>query len=933
MSAGDKALVTFTHDNKPVIQRFQSPTASGDYSIPAITHDRVFIPAKVSPPTTTGDICIPALTHDREFTPLKVFSITSQFITCKLFSEKKSSNESGINFGEVAFIYAWSNGDFSSESSVLNRRGLERSFFDDQGLASAIYKIRMIIKLVTGGGTLFSDNTTLAPIDPGDGLPTITVDKSTSSLVIVKYFYEIAGSFEENITMKFKAELIKDGSFFSDIEEITLPLTAVRSTASLDIPVSQLTGNLSNVGSRWYRDDTAMPELQTNGDFANWTADDPDDWVVTGESAGDPEVSEVGIFQGHGGTGTGACNLFSTTGDNVSIDQTVALSTIKEHNLVFNTGRFNSGILRVYDADNLYFDETFNALTSPLPLSAISIIFTPLTASVKIRFELVGSGDVSVKDILLSDVGTKKDVLTTGFDDTPIFGDINADGTNIATAGFFIRNDSTQLQYTLGLTPATQGLGGLTDGITSHDSFWSGTIDIPGGAPNTNMDLLFCPYNPEISSDTSTAGLEPRFKTIDFNDPVSTLSKSDFHFSNVINRENEVPNSGKEFALFIVFLKKVLASDFTGLFGIEFPSGEDGFSFIIIAPLPSTYVIGSPVQIVNRTFQQREYKFRSTNAVSSALNTLGNEIGNSSSSLSSSSSSLNSSSSSSSSSLSSSSSSSSPLKSSSSSSSPSSSSSSSSSSSLSSSSSSLLKSSSSSGDDFFDFMVLLLHMDGTDGSTNFKDSSASEHTITASGDVEIDTAVSKFGGASGLWGGTDGRLNVANSADWDFDNDDFTIDFWLNTSASVLDHLVVIAKSNVLSAANFLLVIRINTSGTIVARVSDGTSIVNTSSTADISDGTFHHVAVVRDGNTIRLFIDGTQEGTNTMSTAVNFDSSMEVSIGSLKPTGSNTYTGSLDELRILNGLADYTSNFTPPTSAYLDPPVSSSSSSSSSSP
>lgn len=223
--------------------------------------------------------------------------------------------------------------------------------------------------------------------------------------------------------------------------------------------------------------------------------------------------------------------------------------------------------------------------------------------------------------------------------------------------------------------------------------------------------------------------------------------------------------------------------------------------------------------------------------------------------------------------------------------------------------------------------MLLLHLDGTDGSTIFKDHSASEHTITPNGDVEIDTAVSKFGGASGLWGGTDGRLNMANSTDWDFDTDDFTIDFWVNSSASVLDYLLVITKSNALSVGNFLMTIRMNSSGTINVRISDGTSIFTVQSTTDSSDGSFNHVALVRDSNTLRLFINGTQEATTTMTTAVNWDSSMEVDIGSLNPT-TNPFTGSMDEIRILNGLADYTSNFTPPASAYLDPPVSSSSSS-----
>ena len=46
---------------------------------------------------------------------------------------------------------------------------------------------------------------------------------------------------------------------------------------------------------------------------------------------------------------------------------------------------------------------------------------------------------------------------------------------------------------------------------------------------------------------------------------------------------------------------------------------------------------------------------------------------------------------------------------------------------------------------------LLLHYNGADGSTTFTDSETTPKTVTAHGSVQIDTAQSKFGGASGLF--------------------------------------------------------------------------------------------------------------------------------------------------------------------------------------
>ena len=51
------------------------------------------------------------------------------------------------------------------------------------------------------------------------------------------------------------------------------------------------------------------PELLKNGDFSAWTADNPDNWTVVGESGSDPMITEVGAG---GGAGTGLARIFNT---------------------------------------------------------------------------------------------------------------------------------------------------------------------------------------------------------------------------------------------------------------------------------------------------------------------------------------------------------------------------------------------------------------------------------------------------------------------------------------------------------------------------------------------------------------------------------------------------------------------------------------------
>ena len=73
---------------------------------------------------------------------------------------------------------------------------------------------------------------------------------------------------------------------------------------------------------------------------------------------------------------------------------------------------------------------------------------------------------------------------------------------------------------------------------------------------------------------------------------------------------------------------------------------------------------------------------------------------------------------------------------------------------------------------------LMLHSNGTDGSTRFTDS-ATAKTITANGNVQIDTAQSKFGGASALFDGAGDYLSLADNDDWNFGTGNWTFDSWV----------------------------------------------------------------------------------------------------------------------------------------------------------
>lgn len=100
--------------------------------------------------------------------------------------------------------------------------------------------------------------------------------------------------------------------------------------------------------SHWWRFAGARIDLAvvTNGDFANWTSDDPDDWTAT--EAGTDDVSQVGAGEGHGGSGTKKCNIYSAAdGTGVQIAQTITTVVGLDYKFSINIDTITAGELTV----------------------------------------------------------------------------------------------------------------------------------------------------------------------------------------------------------------------------------------------------------------------------------------------------------------------------------------------------------------------------------------------------------------------------------------------------------------------------------------------------------------------------------------------------------------------------------------------------------
>lgn len=214
-----------------------------------------------------------------------------------------------------------------------------------------------------------------------------------------------------------------------------------------------------------------------------------------------------------------------------------------------------------------------------------------------------------------------------------------------------------------------------------------------------------------------------------------------------------------------------------------------------------------------------------------------------------------------------------------------------------------------SGDPYYDNVVLLLHCDGADGSTTFTDNSPTPKTVTAYGNVHVETDQSKFGGASAYFDGTNDGLMLADVA---LGTDDCTIEMFIQTSASV-QYAQLIGNEG---AGGFTLLMNWSspTNGELAFYINGGLICVTTS--GDWSDGARHHIAVVRLVNTFTLYTDGNANGTGTYTGSL---SGSNLWLGRNNVYTPRNLVGYLDDIRITKGVARYTANFTPPTEAFAN--------------
>ena len=159
--------------------------------------------------------------------------------------------------------------------------------------------------------------------------------------------------------------------------------------------------------------------------------------------------------------------------------------------------------------------------------------------------------------------------------------------------------------------------------------------------------------------------------------------------------------------------------------------------------------------------------------------------------------------------------------------------------------------------------------------------------------------------------GSYGLISFGSTAG-NFGTNDFTIEFWMSSAAGDFSEYPILEKLAICGLTNEF-TIRLEgrgfnnpKPGTLVADISQSASShVSIQSARTVTDGLFHHVAVVRQTTNLLLYIDGYFETNSSSTGIINITNSASLIAGSSPCIGtdgtSSYFAGVLDEISIYN--------------------------------
>lgn len=203
---------------------------------------------------------------------------------------------------------------------------------------------------------------------------------------------------------------------------------------------------------------------------------------------------------------------------------------------------------------------------------------------------------------------------------------------------------------------------------------------------------------------------------------------------------------------------------------------------------------------------------------------------------------------------------------------------------------------------------LLLHFDGADGSTAFTDGSTFARAVLAGGAAALSTSSPRFGSAALTTNGG-GWVNCPVPNVGPNGNEDFTVELWAKFNSQPQYQPFISAYERTGGAFQILL-----GDGQIHVGLLDDHWVVEAPVSLSADGTTWTHCAVCQSDGNMRVYVDGVLVGQAANSAAFNGSSGMSFAGADWSSGLYQCIDGSIDEVRVVKGLAVYTDSFTPPT-------------------
>ena len=227
-------------------------------------------------------------------------------------------------------------------------------------------------------------------------------------------------------------------------------------------------------------------------------------------------------------------------------------------------------------------------------------------------------------------------------------------------------------------------------------------------------------------------------------------------------------------------------------------------------------------------------------------------------------------------------------------------------------------------DDEFNRVSFLSHFDGANNGVNnsFDDGSTSNHTITANGNVTQ--------GSFGPFARPDGEFGVDTSGGWTYwgynvastgalGDEDFCMECFVFINSFAAKQGIASRNYSGTGIGNETWRWEVQTNGTMtmISKNFFGQDAAGLTSSTALTLNTWHHIAAVRQNDTLTFYIDGTARGATSSGSGVFSASDAMWNIGAngYQTSTSTSLQGTMSNFRLVVGSAVYTGNFTAPSS------------------